>query len=115
MDSLALTRKIKVARGAASVMRDKSIPIGHDLGDVVLETDRDCLRMALATIPERAAGPLVVYVRDTLELGSAFVSEACLPLLAGRPDVARGVASPLTFDADTLASPFVVTKSAAAG
>ncbi len=74
---------------------------------IVLETDRDCLRMALTTIPERAAGPLVVYVRDTLELGNALVSEACLPLLAGREDVATtGAVAPMPFHANTLVSPF---------
>jgi len=74
---------------------------------IVLETDRDCLRMALATSPERATGPLVVYVRDTLELGRAFVSEACLPLLVGRDDVAvSGPAAAVRWDGDALVSPF---------
>lgn len=74
---------------------------------IVLETDRDCLRMALATAPERATGPLVVHVRDTLELGSAYVSEACLPLLGGRADIeVSGAAAPIRWSADDLVSPF---------
>ncbi len=74
---------------------------------IVLETDRDCLRLALATIPERAAGPLVVHVRDTLELGQVLVSEGCLPLLYDRDDVAiGGPAVAARWDGDTLLSPF---------
>jgi hypothetical protein len=74
---------------------------------IVLETDRDCLRMALATVPERATGPLVLYVRDTLELGRALVSEACLPLLRGTAGVAiTGQAEPARWEGDTLVSPF---------
>ncbi len=74
---------------------------------IVLETDRDCLRMALTTSPEHATGPLVVHVRDTLELGTAYVSEACLPLLRGRADVeVSGAAAPIRWSADDLVSPF---------
>jgi hypothetical protein len=74
---------------------------------IVLQNDRECLRMALATSPDRAGGPLVVYVRDTLELGSAFVSEACMPLLRDRADVeiARPFV-PMRWSADDLVSPF---------
>jgi hypothetical protein len=74
---------------------------------IVLESDRDCLRMALATSPERAGGPLVVYVRDTLELGRAFVSEACVLLLRDRADIE--IAGPpefLRWSADDIVSPF---------
>lgn len=74
---------------------------------IVLETDRDCLRMALATVPERATGPVIVYVRDTLELGRAYVSDAALALLRGRDDIAAsGPADPLRWDGDALESPF---------
>lgn len=74
---------------------------------IVLETDRDCLRMALATSPERADGSLVVHVRDTLELGNALVSEACLPLLRDREDVAvTGPAVGAAWRGDELLSPF---------
>jgi len=75
---------------------------------IVLQNDRDCLRMALATSPDRVGGPLVVYVRDTLELGSAFVSEACVPLLRDRADIE--IARPFVFmrwSADDLVSPFL--------
>ena len=75
---------------------------------IVLQNDRDCLRMALATSPDRVGGPLVVYIRDTLELGSAFVSEACVPLLRDRADIE--IARPFVFmrwSADDLVSPFL--------
>ncbi|MEK6208704.1 MAG: hypothetical protein AABM32_13835 [Chloroflexota bacterium] len=74
---------------------------------IVLQNDRDCLRMALATSPDRVGGPLIVYVRDTLELGSAFVSLACVPLLRDRADIE--IALPFVFmrwSADDLVSPF---------
>ncbi len=74
---------------------------------IVLETDRDCVRMALATVPERATGSVIVYVRDTLELGRAYVSEAALALLGGRDDVAAtGPAEPLRWTGDELESLF---------
>jgi len=74
---------------------------------IVLESDRDCLRMALATMPDRSTGPVVVYVRDTLELGRAYVSDAALALLRGRDDVAAaGPAARLRWNADALESPF---------
>lgn len=73
----------------------------------VLETDRDCLRMALTIVPERPTGPVIVYVRDTLALGAAHVSETALTLLRGRDDVAAtGSAAPLRWSADALISPF---------
>lgn len=73
----------------------------------VLETDRDCLRMALTIIPERPSGPVIVYVRDTLALGEAYVSEAALEMLRGRGDVmTNGAAPPVRWNGDTLDSPF---------
>jgi len=73
----------------------------------VLESDRDCLRMALSAIPERPTGPVIVYVRDTLALGQAYVSETALTLLKGRDDVAAtGPAAPLGWHGDALGSPF---------
>jgi len=72
----------------------------------VMETDRDCLRMALSVVPARPTGPLIVHLRDTLSLSEAQVSEAALALLRGRDDVAAGPAAPLHWSADTLVSPF---------
>ena len=73
----------------------------------VLESDRDCLRMALSAIPERPTGPVIVYVRDTLALGQAYVSETALTLLKGRDDIATtGPAAPLGWHGDALGSPF---------
>lgn len=73
---------------------------------LVLEDDRECLRTALATIPERPEGPRVVYVRDTLELGRALVSDACLEALRGRPDIEVGALGALDWNGPELVSPF---------
>jgi hypothetical protein len=54
---------------------------------IVAADDRECIRLALDTSPERSDGALIVYVRDTLELARAYVSEGCLPLLASRGDI----------------------------
>jgi len=76
---------------------------------IVLETDRDCVRASLATVPERPTGPVIVYVRDTLALGRAYVSGAALALLRGRDDVvAAGPSAPLGWSGDALESPFAV-------
>ncbi len=73
---------------------------------LVLEDDRECLRLALATIPERPEGPRVVYVRDTLELARALVSEACLQALRGRPDIEAGALAAVSWSGPELVSPF---------
>jgi hypothetical protein len=75
----------------------------------VLETDRDCLRMALSAIPERPAGPVIVYVRDTLALSGAYVSEPALTVLRGRADVATtGSLAPISWEGSALQSPFAI-------
>lgn len=77
---------------------------------IVAPTDRECLRLALETSPQREGGAaLVMHARDTLALDRVFASEACLPLLRGRDDVqVVGPAGPLRFDDDGgLVSPFV--------
>jgi len=75
---------------------------------IVADTDRECLRLALETAPQREGGALVLHVRDTLELGRVFASEPCLPLLHGREDVeVVGPPAPLRFESDgSLVSPF---------
>jgi hypothetical protein len=75
---------------------------------VVLADDREAILAAIRTSPLRAEGPRIVYVRDTLELELALVSEACRPLVDGRDgiEVVSGPA-PLRFDGDgRLLSPF---------
>jgi hypothetical protein len=75
---------------------------------VVLPDDREAILAAIRTSPLRAEGPRIVYVRDTLELELALVSEACRPLVDGRDgiEVVSGPA-PLRFDGDgRLLSPF---------
>lgn len=52
---------------------------------------------------------MVVYVRDTLALGQAYVSETALTVLRGRDDVAAtGPAEPLRWNGNALESPFDV-------
>lgn len=75
---------------------------------VVLADDREAILAAVRTSPIRPEGPRVVYVRDTLELESVLVSEACRPLVEGREgiEVVSGPA-PLRFDQrGRLLSPF---------
>jgi hypothetical protein len=54
---------------------------------VFLPDDREAILAALRTSEIRPEGPRVVYVRDTLELEHALVSEACRPLVENRDDV----------------------------
>lgn len=75
---------------------------------VVVKNDVEAILTALKTCQRRPEGPRVVYVRDTLELEDVYLSEACLPLLAARPEikVISGPA-PLKVDADGgVVSPF---------
>jgi hypothetical protein len=75
---------------------------------LVLADDREAIRAAIRTSPVRPEGPRVVYVRDTLELENVLVSEACRPLVEGRPgvEIVSGPA-PLRFDdRGRLLSPF---------
>jgi hypothetical protein len=75
---------------------------------VVLADDREAILAAIRTSPIRPEGPRVVYVRDTLELESVLVSEACRPLVEGREgiEVLSGP-TPLRFDdRGRLLSPF---------
>lgn len=75
---------------------------------VVLPDDREAILAAIRTSPLRPEGPRVVYVRDTLELETVLVSEACRPLVEGRDDleIVSGPA-PLRFDGSgRLVSPF---------
>jgi hypothetical protein len=54
---------------------------------VVLPNDCEALSVALSTCKRRPGGPLVVYIRDTLELERVYLSEACLPLIEGREEI----------------------------
>lgn len=75
---------------------------------VILPSDRDALATALRTCKRREGGPLVAYIRDTLELEIIGLSEACLPLVEGREDIQPlSEPRPLAFDAKgDLPSPF---------
>jgi hypothetical protein len=79
----------------------------------VVDSDREALMLAARMIPPPGpAGLRIVYVRDTLELTTAYVSEACLPHVARRPEIEIiGPPRPLTFDASgNIVSPFVVAS-----
>jgi len=72
------------------------------------ETDREAIETALSCIgltpPE---GARVVRIKNTLRLGEIEVSEAFLPELAGRPELATlGEPAPLAFDAAGRLVPF---------
>jgi hypothetical protein len=75
---------------------------------ISLPDDREALLAALRTSRIRPEGPRVVYVRDTLELENVLVSEACRPLLEGRPGLQLAPEpEPLDFDGrGRLRSPF---------
>lgn len=75
---------------------------------VVLDNDREALRAGVRTCARRPEGPLVVYIRDTLSLEDVWLSEACLPLVAGRDGVeVLDEPSALGFDDDgNVFSPF---------
>jgi hypothetical protein len=74
----------------------------------VVPNDEEAILLALRMLPPRAGGPRMVYVRDTLELSDSLVSDACLPLVAGRAHTTvRGASRPLRFDREhNLISPF---------
>jgi hypothetical protein len=75
---------------------------------LVLPNDQEAILAAIRTSPVRPEGPRVVYIRDTLELEHALVSEACRPLIEGRErtEIVSGPGS-LRFDrSGRLRSPF---------
>ena len=75
---------------------------------VVLADDRQAILTALRTSPIRAEGPLVVYVKDTLELEHVLLSEGCRSLVEDRDDLEIvSDPAPLQFDdRNRLQSPF---------
>jgi len=75
---------------------------------IALPDDREAILAGMRTSQIRPDGPRVVYVRDTLELEHALVSEACRPLIEGRPGLAVDPEpEPLRFDAQgRIQSPF---------
>ncbi len=84
---------------------------GNARTPVILETDREALGAAIKSCQRRENGPLVAYVRDTLELENLHLSEACLPLVRGRESLEiLGEPTEFPFDASgNLVSPFAVT------
>lgn len=80
---------------------------------IVLANSRDALLAAVATSPVRAAGPIVVYIRDTLSLETLYISEAALPAVSA-PDrvTVIGEAAPLVFDSHgEICSPFFAERA----
>ena len=76
---------------------------------VILPNDREALATAIRTCRRRPGGPLVAYIRDTLELESVCLSEACLPRVRERANVeVLTEPEPLRFDGEgNIVSPFV--------
>ncbi len=75
---------------------------------VIRPNDRDALTMALRSVQRRPEGPLVAYIRDTLELERIYLSAACRALI-GEDDSIEIMSepAPLKFDGDgNLVSPF---------
>ncbi len=68
----------------------------------VLDTARDAIAVALSCLGlDRPAEARVVRIKNTLRLGEVEVSEALVPELAGRADLARlGDPAPLAFGPD---------------
>jgi len=68
---------------------------------ITMPTDRDAIAAALASLalpdPARAR---IVRIRNTLHLEELWVSEALLPELQGRPEIAVGIPEPLRFTDD---------------
>jgi len=91
--------------------RLNSVTAGNPQGarvPIAYDTDREAIDAALSTIgltrPEEAR---LVRIRNTLKLEVVEVSERCLALLDGRPDVeALTAPAPLAFDADGNLPPF---------
>ena len=77
---------------------------------VIQKNDREALATAIKTCPRRPGGPLVVYVRDTLELENVYLSEACLPLVRAKDNLqVLSGPEPLRFDGEgNVVSPFAV-------
>ena len=75
---------------------------------VILKNDLEALQTAIRTCPRRPGGPLVAYIRDTLALERAYLSEACLPLVERNEDMeVLSKPEPLKLDGDgNLISPF---------
>jgi hypothetical protein len=75
---------------------------------VILKNDLEALQTALRTCPRRPAGPLMAYIRDTLELERVYLSEACLPLVEKKENIeVLSKPAPLKLDSDgNIVSPF---------
>jgi len=76
---------------------------------VILKNDVEALATAIRTCSRRPAGPLVCYIRDTLELEDVYLSEACLPLVEKKSNLkVLSPPAPLRVDAEgNIVSPFV--------
>jgi hypothetical protein len=74
----------------------------------VLDTAQEAITVALACLGlERPAAARVVRIQNTLRLAELDVSEALLPELRGRAEIAvLGEPRPLAFDADGALAPF---------
>jgi hypothetical protein len=76
---------------------------------VIMKNDVEALSTAIRTCPRRPNGPLVCYLRDTLELEHVYLSEACLPLIETKGNIkVLSESAPLSIDGEgNIVSPFV--------
>jgi len=76
---------------------------------VIMKNDTEALSSAIRTCPRRPSGPLVCYIRDTLELDNVYLSEACLPLIETKGNIkVLSKPAPLSIDGEgNIVSPFV--------
>lgn len=74
---------------------------GNSRLPIVLDNDEEAITTALKSSPRRKGGTILAYIRDTLELESLYLSEACLPLIRDRAGIdIETEPQPIRFDTD---------------
>ena len=74
---------------------------GNSRLPIVLDNDEEAIATALKSSPRRKGGTILAYIRDTLELESLYLSEACLPLIRDRAGIdIETEPQPIRFDTD---------------
>jgi len=77
---------------------------------VIMKTDRDAVSLALNTCRRsQGVGPKIVGIRNTLDLGTVYVSESAWEAISGKKDLEpAGCLKPMSFDtAGNLAWPVI--------
>ena len=76
---------------------------------IIKKNDTEAISTGMRVCPRRSEGPLVCYIRDTLELEDVYLSEACLPLIEKKGNI-KVLSEPAPFSVDgdgNIVSPFV--------